>query len=200
MVSLSPSYLPRYTLSLRKSWFLFFNEFSRPLKFASSSRPKLLPHNSLFLFLCYTPTFTCCSVYLGSRLQTSFCHEFWHQKIKFVRIYCNNRMQLHTVPLHLPSGLRPVWKGLYSTILTGNVCHSWNLLHHITPLHHIFVTVGSKLQCDQKKLPNVYKSCPKMISLEKIKILTPFQKLPESVGDLGKLIVAKGFENLPKFQ
>ena len=26
------------------------------------------------------------------------------------------------------------------------------------------------------------------------------QKLPESVGDLGKLIVAKGFENLPKVQ
>ena len=23
-------------------------------------------------------------------------------------------------------------------------------------------------QCDQKKLPNVYKSCPKMISLEKL--------------------------------
>ena len=39
-----------------------------------------------------------------------------------------------------------------------------------------------------------------MISLEKIKILTQFQKLPESVGDLGKLIVAKGFENLSKVQ
>ena len=39
-----------------------------------------------------------------------------------------------------------------------------------------------------------------MISLEKIKILTQLQKLPESVGDLGKLIVAKGFEKLPKVQ
>ena len=29
-----------------------------------------------------------------------------------------------------------------------------------------------------KKLPNVYKNCPKMISLEKLKILTPLQKLP----------------------
>ena len=27
-------------------------------------------------------------------------------------------------------------------------------------------------QCDRKKLPNVYKSCPKMILLEKLKILT----------------------------
>ena len=36
-----------------------------------------------------------------------------------------------------------------------------------------------------------------MISLEKLKILTPLQKLPKNVGDLGKLIGATGFENLP---
>ena len=36
-----------------------------------------------------------------------------------------------------------------------------------------------------------------MISLEKLKILPHLQKLPENVGDLGKLIVAKGFEKLP---
>ena len=39
-----------------------------------------------------------------------------------------------------------------------------------------------------------------MISLEKFKILTPLQKLPKNVEDLGKLIVAKGFEKLPKVQ
>ena len=39
-----------------------------------------------------------------------------------------------------------------------------------------------------------------MISLEKLKILTPLQKLPKNVGDLDKLIVAKGFEWLPKVQ
>ena len=39
-----------------------------------------------------------------------------------------------------------------------------------------------------------------MISLEKFKILTPLQKLPKNVGDMGKLIVAKGFEKLPKVQ
>ena len=32
-----------------------------------------------------------------------------------------------------------------------------------------------------KKLPNVYKSCLKMISLEKWKILTPFQKFDKNV-------------------
>ena len=37
-----------------------------------------------------------------------------------------------------------------------------------------------------------------MISL--VKILTPLQKLPKNVGDLGKLIVAKGFEKFPKVQ
>ena len=50
----------------------------------------------------------------------------------------------------------------------------------------------------RKKSPNVYKSCQKMISLEKLKILTPLQKLPKNVVDLGKLIVATGFEKLPK--
>ena len=31
-------------------------------------------------------------------------------------------------------------------------------------------------------------------------ILTPLQKLPKNVGDLGKLIVAKGFKKLPKVE
>ena len=40
----------------------------------------------------------------------------------------------------------------------------------------------------------------KFISLEKWYILTPLQKLPKNVGDLGNLIVAKGVKNLPKVQ
>ena len=39
-----------------------------------------------------------------------------------------------------------------------------------------------------------------MIQLEKWKILTPLQNLPRNVGDLGKLIAAKGFKKLPKVQ
>ena len=39
-----------------------------------------------------------------------------------------------------------------------------------------------------------------MISLEKLKILAPAQKLPKTVGDLGKLFVAKGFKKLPIVQ
>ena len=39
-----------------------------------------------------------------------------------------------------------------------------------------------------------------MISLEKLKILTPLQKMPKNVADLVKLIVPKGFEKLPKVQ
>ena len=42
----------------------------------------------------------------------------------------------------------------------------------------------------REKSPNVHKSCPNIISLEKFKILAPTQKLPKSVGDFGKLIVA----------
>ena len=40
--------------------------------------------------------------------------------------------------------------------------------------------------------------CQKLISLEKLKIFIPVQKLPKNVGSLVKLIVAKGFEKLPK--
>ena len=39
-----------------------------------------------------------------------------------------------------------------------------------------------------------------MISLEKLQILTPLQKLSKNVGDLVKLIVATRFEKLPKVQ
>ena len=52
----------------------------------------------------------------------------------------------------------------------------------------------------REKSPNVHKCCPKMISIEKLKILAPTQKLPKTVGDLGKLIVAKDFKKLPKVQ
>ena len=37
-----------------------------------------------------------------------------------------------------------------------------------------------------------------MISIEKLKILTPLQKLPKIEGDLGKVAVAKAFEKLAK--
>ena len=37
-----------------------------------------------------------------------------------------------------------------------------------------------------------------MISVQKWKVLTPLQTLPNNVGDLGKLICAKGFKKLPK--
>ena len=39
-----------------------------------------------------------------------------------------------------------------------------------------------------------------MISLEKLKFLTPLQKLPQNVGNLGKIIDATDFEKLPKIQ
>ena len=39
-----------------------------------------------------------------------------------------------------------------------------------------------------------------MISLEKLMILAHLQNLPKNVGDLGKLVVAKGFKKLPEVQ
>ena len=60
--------------------------------------------------------------------------------------------------------------------------------------------VQARVQYDQKKSLNVYKSCPKMISRENVKILSALQKLPKNVGVFGKLIVAKGFKKFPKVQ
>ena len=39
-----------------------------------------------------------------------------------------------------------------------------------------------------------------MITLQKLMILAPLQKLPNNVCNLGKIIVAKGFKKLPKVQ
>ena len=64
----------------------------------------------------------------------------------------------------------------------------------------IAVSVWVEISVTRKKSPNVYKSCPNMTSLEKLKILTPLQKLHKNVGVLVKLIVAKGLKKLPKVQ
>ena len=66
-------------------------------------------------------------------------------------------------------------------------------------------TIGNYTTCLEsvwpvKKLKKVDKSWPKMILFQKLKILAPLRKLSKNVGDLGKLIVAEGFEKLPKVQ
>ena len=84
------------------------------------------------------------------------------------------------------------------------VTHCWQLGEHL--FLHTYQRLrqcdrkcwAASCQCDLKKSPNVYKVCQKMISLEIWYILTPLQKLPKNVGDLGKLIVAKGFKSCPK--
>ena len=56
-------------------------------------------------------------------------------------------------------------------------------------------------QCDKsdkKKLPNVYKSCPKMISLEKLKILRPLIFFSKNVGYLSKKLLPKALKSCPK--
>ena len=55
-------------------------------------------------------------------------------------------------------------------------------------------------QCDEKKSPNVYKKLPRNYFTTKIKDFDTFKKFPKNVRKLGKLIVAKGFDKLPKVQ
>ena len=77
----------------------------------------------------------------------------------------------------------------YSTFTIGRVIQI-----HIEPA---ICDGATNCQRDQKKSHNVYKSCQK---IRKRWILTPLQKMPTNVEDLGKLIFAKGFKKLPKAQ
>ena len=60
------------------------------------------------------------------------------------------------------------------------------LINGIKTVASVFWPMGS---VTSKKSPNIYKSCPK------IKDFDTFKKLPKNVGDLGKIIVAKGLKN-----
>ena len=85
--------------------------------------------------------------------------------------------------------------------MMAKIKQKWLMQRELTKggvLVSFYLHVGSCVP--SKKLPSIYKSCPKMVSLEKLNMLTTLQKLPKNVGDLGKLIVVTGFENLPKFQ
>ena len=67
-------------------------------------------------------------------------------------------------------------------------------------LNEMIAKMYIKASVTSKTLQYVYKSRPKMSSLKFLKILTPLQKLPKNVADLGKLIAATAFEKLPKVQ
>ena len=75
--------------------------------------------------------------------------------------------------------------------------HQHTIPNFITDIYILSVDT-EQAQCDQKKSPKVNKSCPKNDFTRKMIDLTSLQKLPKNVGDLGKLIVAKGFKKLPK--
>ena len=71
--------------------------------------------------------------------------------------------------------------------------YDWSLVKlvylHSTKLIHLLLAFS----VTRKKSPNVYKSCQKMISLEKLKILEPTQKLPKTVGEIAKSGHTAGF-------
>ena len=120
------------------------------------------------------------------------CAEF--DKIYFVRTATN---YLVIMPLH-------IWHNVWSVVLKDNDTSKIpsEELRYIQ--HDLGNETVSSLYTTRsvtsKKLPNVYKSCPKMISVEKLNILTPLQKLPKNVAYSGKIIATAGFEMLPKVQ
>ena len=66
-----------------------------------------------------------------------------------------------------------------------NFAHAKNSSEQSSPKNRRFEIKGS---VTSKKLPNVYKSCPKMFFLETFQIQSHLQKMPKNVGDLGKVI------------
>ena len=60
----------------------------------------------------------------------------------------------------------------------------------------LFCAVGSSVTT--KKSPNVYKSCPKMISLENLKFLTPFNNCLRMWEIWANWLLPKGLKNCPK--
>ena len=122
--------------------------------------------------------------------------EFWQscrKRKRFCGILCGIMLPQFWQMLMMKAK-RPEWQKLNCNGFSspGDLFWSRSVLTLFFPIRVSLNSVTSK------KSPNVYKSCPKMISLEKLKILTPLQKLCKNVGDLGKLIAAKGFKNLPK--
>ena len=99
-------------------------------------------------------------------------------------------MKMTTYLKDIPYVAHPCWALAY----LDQLIRSSLLLYIFRPVMKYIFSVTSK------KLPNIYNSCPKMISLEKWKILTTLQKLPIDMGDLGKTIITAGFEKLPKVQ
>ena len=104
--------------------------------------------------------------------------------------------------LTIRANMRPHLLLLKSSVDSQCVFYYIKFLFIIVYLGTCFSYESICLHCvnsvTSKKSPNDYKSCPKRSSLEMI--LIPLQKLPKNVGNLGKIVVATGFEKLPKVQ
>ena len=137
------------------------------------------------------------------------CFENNHFLSKFVAETFGEtfaKIGLHLVTqFATPKSVISIWNSVDSVANQFLSLKSWSayLWKEINQniLKIFFVTdVRWKSSVTSIKLPNVYKSYPKMISLEKWKILTSLQKLYENISNLGKIFVATDLEKLPKVQ
>ena len=106
-----------------------------------------------------------------------FIYKFFHHLLavtkivlQFIRCILSFSISLHIlyITLFLFQMLCFVLFTVYTYITTTN---KYLFVYLFLPLLSVSFVVSSHsirvYQCDQKKSPNVYKSCPKMISLEK---------------------------------
>ena len=137
----------------------------------------------------------------------------YDQNRKYVVILCSEAVETKLVKLETSSTVILPPDGECSLVLISKTFWSIGLfllfvkaesaaLFQISALLSwgIGVGVGCCLSVWPEKIANSIKKVPKNYIIEKWYILTPLQKLPKNVGDLRKLIVAKGFKHLPKFQ
>ena len=94
-----------------------------------------------------------------------------------------------------PSAKLMKWKTIRANARRTMTKFVWQLGWCGPPRKNLSHTI---VQCDRKKSPNVNKSCPKMISLQKLKVLTPLHKLPKNVWDSGKLNCCQALKSCPK--
>ena len=111
-------------------------------------------------------------------------------------VHCNSFFPFCYLSLDFFVSLMFLFTVILSRLLSINPIVLLVLLSFYLSLLHLKIWLSYFFYCSvysvTRKSLKVYKSCPKMISLEKCLILTPIQKLPKNVRDLGKLIVAKG--------
>ena len=147
-----------------------------------------LPYQNLFLRWHVLPV-NLCFVYNGSPFVT--------KRNKLINEFCTYS---RSDQIRLAYGECSLIKIKRNNVFLQNHLNHFFLTNALEQLAFMRGQVCLSCVCSvtSKKSPNVYKSCPKWFYHKNERFWTPLQKLSENIGNLGKIIVATGFDKLPK--